>query len=541
MGLKFLLFSFLMVVLSMSKLNAQAWEWVKTSSGNIDELALSVSADSYGNVVQCGKFMSSINIQGTTVNSLSGSYNWFLARYNPDGTLQWAVNALAFGGTFRNIYAVTNDVSGNTIITGSFSDSALVGGTKIYTSGYEDIFLAKFSTTGSLIWVKTGGGAFVDRAYDVVTDNSGNIYVAGAYQCPATFGTITLSASSTNMDQFGMLLCYNSNGQIQYGKSLGSITGGKMTGVAYYNDNIFLGGYTNSLSGFQVCAAKYNVNGDSVWRKTFNFFDDGGWSVIRHIHVTANNDGVFMAGHYADSINFGNGKIYGGNTSSFIVGLNASGIAQWTENVGGRIADILNIESANDQIVIGGAFLDSVKIAGENIVGVFDQNTVYVNNTFVAGMNTDGSLAWSKTIVPYQDQLGIGNINTGGIAVSGTSVYVSSSFSDNIVLWPWYPASDGITDDILLAKIDVSANSVNDDQSGLFSINPNPARSFFTMENGGTDYAEYTMTNIYGQVLKSGSLNPGEKEQVDTDLSSGIYLVYFKTENNLFSRKIIIQ
>src|SRR6185436_9481891 len=74
---------------------------------------------------------------------------------------QWAHNAGGTNWDFGN--DVATDRVGNVYVTGYFaSDSATFGNVTLENSGnapYEECFLAKYNSFGSLVWVKRAGGS----------------------------------------------------------------------------------------------------------------------------------------------------------------------------------------------------------------------------------------------------------------------------------------------------------------------------------------------------------------------------------------------
>jgi acetyltransferase-like isoleucine patch superfamily enzyme len=61
--------------------------------------------------------------------------------------------------------------------------------TQLIAAGDRDIFVAKFDSTGNLVWVKSAGGIGTDAGRGIAMGSSGNIYVAGFFQGTATFGS----------------------------------------------------------------------------------------------------------------------------------------------------------------------------------------------------------------------------------------------------------------------------------------------------------------------------------------------------------------
>ena len=111
----------------------------------------------------------------TTSNSM------FLAKYNSDGTLAWATHPTGLSGD-HNAYAIAVDGSGNSYVTGRFSNTTIFGpGVSLTSGGATDIFVAKYDTNGTLAWAKrAGGGSGVfHEGHAIAIDGSGNSYVTG--------------------------------------------------------------------------------------------------------------------------------------------------------------------------------------------------------------------------------------------------------------------------------------------------------------------------------------------------------------------------
>jgi len=84
----------------------------------------------------------------------------FIARYNPDGTLNWADKAI---GTSDLSYEVSGEkvattIDGYSYVTGYFRNTSIFGQgeskeTTLISNGQEDIFLAKYNPDGKLVWL----------------------------------------------------------------------------------------------------------------------------------------------------------------------------------------------------------------------------------------------------------------------------------------------------------------------------------------------------------------------------------------------------
>jgi len=112
------------------------------------------------------------------------------------GTYQLATNDYANG--------VATDSSGNVYVTGG-TKGGLDGNT---SAGNTDLFVVKYSSSGTKQWTKQLGTSQHDRAYDVATDSSGNVYVTGY-----TGGGLDGNSSAGSADLF--VVKYNSSGTKQ--------------------------------------------------------------------------------------------------------------------------------------------------------------------------------------------------------------------------------------------------------------------------------------------------------------------------------------
>jgi hypothetical protein len=76
-----------------------------------------------------------------------------------------------------------SDAQGNVIVAGSTTSSALVttpGSFQPSLKGVRNLFVAKYSGSGRLLWATYYGGSRRDDFKDLTSDASGNIYVSGS-------------------------------------------------------------------------------------------------------------------------------------------------------------------------------------------------------------------------------------------------------------------------------------------------------------------------------------------------------------------------
>lgn len=115
----------------------------------------------------------------------------YLSKYRADGQLMWSKNQRRNG-----IEGITTDPLGHIYTSGRFTDTLFIGRENIPAPERDGYFVAKHSSVGEMLWVKTFP---VDRyKYDfgnaIHTDCMGNVYVAGGFRLIANFRDPVLRA-----------------------------------------------------------------------------------------------------------------------------------------------------------------------------------------------------------------------------------------------------------------------------------------------------------------------------------------------------------
>src|SRR5688572_19073688 len=173
--------------------------WAKQAGGQDIDAAKNIEVDGNGNSYITGEFRGSATFGSTTLTS-TGYYDCFIAKYDADGNMVWAKQSGGAGLEMGRGIAV--DGSGNCYITGYFEGSATFGSTTLTSSGDEDIFIARYDALGNVLWAKQAGGTTKDAAVGIAVYGSGTSYITGEFQGQATFGSTTLTSTSSLPDIF---------------------------------------------------------------------------------------------------------------------------------------------------------------------------------------------------------------------------------------------------------------------------------------------------------------------------------------------------
>jgi hypothetical protein len=173
-------------------------QWARGFGGSNNDLGYGIATDSSGNVYVTGKFYGdSVTIGSTTLTGTDFD-NTFVAKYDTSGTVQWARGIS--GATAGD--GIATDSGGNVYVIGHYSGSVTIGSTTLTSVGSADVFVAKYDTSGTVQWARSIGGTSTDFGYGIATDSGGNVYVIGTYGGTVTFASGTTLTSTGSYDAF---------------------------------------------------------------------------------------------------------------------------------------------------------------------------------------------------------------------------------------------------------------------------------------------------------------------------------------------------
>ena len=322
---------------------SQSWEWAKKTGGTSADIAERVAVDPRGNVFIAGKFTGSFTFGNTSVSS-SGIQDIFVAKYDALGNLLWVKTA---GGSLVDEgLAVSCDLSGNVVITGHFRLQATFGTTVINGADKENFYVAKYSSNGTFMWVKNASGPGKSIGKGVEFDNLGNVLVTGYYEDTCTFGTNTLISPGfknvflAKYSPSGALLwvSYGGGAYDTWASSVSTdddcnsyITGAFKDTANFGNQTII------SQGGNDVFLVKHDSSGNCTWAVRGGGNNDDYGNGLR---VDPLNN-IAVTGSFFDTINFPPSAsiITNGSKDGFVAYYNPQGNGLWARNMGGLQSD----------------------------------------------------------------------------------------------------------------------------------------------------------------------------------------------------------
>ena len=282
-------------------------QWGRSAGGTLVDFGNGIAVDADGNVHVTGYYQGTASFGGISRTS-AGDYDVFVAKYNSSGTTQWVQSA---GGTgYDSGAGIAADAAGNVYVTGFYIGTGSFGGINITSAGAYDVFVAKYNKNGTIQWVRSTGGTLTDESDGIAVDAAGNVYVTGNYQGTANFGGIS-STSVGNSDVF--VAKYNSSGTILWVRSAGGIeydfgggialdAAGNVYVTGHYRGSASFGGISSISAGiFDIFVAKYNSSGTIQWvQSAGGILADESRSIA--LDATGN---VYVTGYYQDTASFG--------------------------------------------------------------------------------------------------------------------------------------------------------------------------------------------------------------------------------------------
>lgn len=276
-------------------------QWSKQMGSTNSDIGIGVAADGSGNVLVTGLFYLTVDFGGGPLVS-AGSSDIFVAKYNSGGAHQWSKR---FGSGNSDLgSAIVADGSGNVLVTGQFSGTVDFGGGPLVGVGNGEVFVAKYNSSGAHQWSQRFGGPSSEFGDGIAVDGSGSVFVTGTFASTVDFGGGPLTGAGTNEI---FLAKYSSSGAHQWSQRFGNTSTDDGNGVATdAAGNVFMtgsfsgivdfgGGLLTGLGGTETVLAKYGVD---VAKPDIAAIADIGNDQGRRVRISFGHSGQDVAGAF---------------------------------------------------------------------------------------------------------------------------------------------------------------------------------------------------------------------------------------------------
>ncbi len=327
-------------------------------------------------------------------------------------------------------YGLSTDISGNIYVAGKYEQNAIFSGTTIPCAGNHDIYLAKYSSSGSLIWIKTAGGPNGDYAQALASDGKNYVYIAGEIEGGST---INFNGSNTKLHGKGdndiFVAKYDLDGNLSWAISEGGTGNDKAVGISYdasgnvyvcgqYEGTVSFGGKTTITANGDkdMFVAKYDSKGNFIWVQKA-----GGPGKDEALSIKSDAEGnTYVCGKYKNGAIFGSNKLICSDLyySAFIAKYDTDGNLKWVRTGKSDYDDLawgITMDNSG-KIFVAGEFNAYANFGSMGI------STTGQNDIFIACYDASGNIQWLK-------KAGGGAVDRArGIGCDGSNVYITGQF-----------------------------------------------------------------------------------------------------------------
>lgn len=374
-----------------------------------------VAFDETGHVILAGSFAGTVDFGKGDVTSVA-ERDIYIARYNPEGALQWA-NVFSTGKSneYTRIRGVAAGPGGTIHVVGLTTYDIDLGNGTINVSGSSDMLVAQYSPAGAALWSRLIGQTGAEEGWHIALDGQQSVLAAGTF------------------------------------------SGG----------NVDLGGDTRVLKGVQdAFVLKLNTDGKYLWDKHIGGLGD---QVIRGMRVDQ-DDAVVAGGNFVDALELDGTTLMSnsGWSDPFLLKVDGDGGNQWSRQLTSAVDNARYLTGLaigpNGSVVFAGWFAGSLELSEAVKLDAANYSP------FVASFDRHGNRQWEH-VFPIDAPMDSAATTVGlGVAGDG-AVWLGTTVHEPIDLMGGVLVARG-GDDLVLGKYDANGEHL---WSGRFG-DPEPQR-----------------------------------------------------------------
>jgi len=385
--------------------------WATYYGGSAEDRGNGIATDSKGNVLITG-YSWSTNFPVTPgafqMSHGGGSLDAFVVKFDAAGNRLWATY---YGGIDTdNGNGIATDGSDNVLLTGYTKSTDFpisLGAFQTSNAGFNNAFVVKLDSAGSLLWATYYGGSDVGSGNGIATDGSNNVMITG-------------STRSTNFP-------------------------------------ISSGAYQTGNSGdYDAFVVKLNAAGNRLWATYY-----GGSNTDSGYDIATDGSGNILITGWTKSTNFPitpgalQTSYGGGNQDAYVVKLDTAGNRLWATYLGGSDREEgwgIAIDGSNNIFVCGDTYSTDISITPGAFQTVKNgpSGSPY-EDYYMLKFEPNGDLACGT----YLGGDGHDEMSNGGIAVYGGFVYMTGWTQGNfpVTAGAFQTVYGGGSDDVWIAQL----------------------------------------------------------------------------------------
>ncbi|MFB6340616.1 T9SS type A sorting domain-containing protein [Saccharicrinis sp. FJH62] len=435
-------------------------------------------------------------------------------------------------GTIRLTEDIANiDGLGDTVIFRNGGTLAMNDNSYSYTDGCRWNILVEEGQTGSLLldsrssltgkllgsgilnlyspWIRNdlnGDWSGFTGKINITTDGDG-----GDFRINNTYG---FGNADVNLN--GQLYTYNlKGGTTRFGTLSGtsaSTLSGNIWSVGHNDGNaVFNGLITGSAVIYKYGTGKWTLTNANDY--TGSTYVNGGSLIVSNTSGSATGTGTVTVNNGA--ILLGTGSVKGSVT------VNAGGYLQAGSGSSGSSLTVNNLVRFQP----GSYFAVAVNNTTNNSDKLVSSSVVYLGGTLYVS-NKGGAYKVGDSFKVIESTANTGDFDAVSPASPGTGLA--------------WDLSKMRSDGILMVTV---SNAIDENQTGLFEVYPNPGNGLFTVELANNEkIKQIQVTDLNGKTVYNEGADGGMKETLNLQsLASGIYMLKVETGDKVYNRRIAIK
>lgn len=526
------------------------WEWTRAFGGHGADEIMSACADAYGNIYVAGYFQDEIDIDGIVLKS-NGDNDILLAKFSNQGNLTWAKKA---GGNYSENMIISEyakkiklDRDGNIIVAGCFMWEADFDGQTVQGPGNSDIYIAKYTPEGSLLWAKAYGSEEHDYLYDMDIDDN-NIFITGQLTGPFVSNGKDADISSSIFDiETGttpFIASFDLEGDLKWmrrdigkvDKTLLSTDNNNLYYALEFSSDLLIGNnmhqVTRNKDFIIQCLSK---QGNLVWERKFSSENN---ELIESIEADGKG-GLLISGKYGNipelkSIRPENQAV---NKDTYFSIIGMDGSISWSENNNGP------------------GYPGGTKFSSFNENNYFSVD-VYSKPVTICGVELIPDGKWHNSYLAFHDSKGRINevmANVPGIIkevipLNKTDFLIVGNYLSSANA-PYDKNTEGGFIDFFMGmrKLPETKNLTNVPTGFApfefeVTLSPNPTSDYCTVNVANISTAdEIIVADINGKVLNRYFLCKIPFQMATDNLARGTYFISVKFQAMVVTKKLVVE
>ena len=334
--------------------------WSTYHGSRDDDEAMAMDYDSSFNIYVIGQTSSPTfpTTPGAHQKTKSGKIDLYISKFDSVGALTWCTYFGGSGGDLASDISVTP--GGDMYILGTTNSVGMQHGLNPFqpkSAGGRDVIIAKFNSRGRLKWSTYFGGSSVDIGEGIVTNDQGDLFVAGHTKSTNFKTTVNAYQKSLSDSVDGFVSKFDSSGQLIWSTLLGGKGIDKLRAICLGDTSgIYVSGSTtshdfpieknrfqNTLGGrTDACIAKLDSSGNIQWTSYFGGSEDDVSTAL----VADDINNIYLTGYTGSSDLYISGKdtlqdtLAGGQSDVFILKMDNQGHHRWSTFYGGTNEDV---------------------------------------------------------------------------------------------------------------------------------------------------------------------------------------------------------